>query len=240
MKRVNLLNRIKYSAFPLILLLVIVSSGCVYNNSLFNRTRVYYSPEEIKTDSKERDVNFTVRPDYWHGSPENIRRYVFPVYLSVQNSSVNPIIIEREDIVLLDGSRNQYNALDPDDVANILISTETSGYRVYPSVSVGIGGYYHHGYYYGHHRFPYWDPWYYDDYPFYDYPLTYYRPDYKDIYTEAFQPGKIMPNAKLSGFVYFKKLPSVNDKIVIQVNYRSQDSDEVHSLDFPFSVVVEN
>ena len=189
----------------LLLLTVIIISGCAYNGSM-SKTRVYYAPEEIKTDSTERAVNFTIKPNYWYGSPKNIRKYALPVYMSVENSTDTPVIIEREDIVLLDGSRNQYNTLSPDDIANILVSSETSGYtRIYPSISVGIGGFYNSGYYYGHHYYPYYrNPWFYDDYVYYNYPRAYYRPDYKDIYTEAFQPGRIMPNAKLSGFVFFK------------------------------------
>lgn len=226
----------------IITLLTLILTGCVYNGSLFNKTRVYYLPEEIKTDYNGKVVNFTIRTNYWYGSPKNIARYALPVYLSVENGTDTPIIIEPEDIVLFDGSRNQYNVLSPDDVANIVVSSESSGYtRIYPSISVGIGGFYNHGYYYGHHYYPYYrNPWFYDDYPFYDYPRAYYRPDYKDIYTEAFQPGKVMPNARLSGFVYFKKLPSVTDKIILQVNYRPQDSNESHSLDFHFDIIKTN
>ena len=221
----------------LLILTFIITSGCMYNGYM-SKTRMYYAPEEIKTDNEESAVNFTIRPNYWYGSPKNIRKYALPVYISVDNSSDIPVIIEREDIVLLDGSRNQYNTLSPDDVANILVSSETSGYtRIYPSISVGIGGFYNHGYYYGHHYYPYYrNPWFYDDYPYYDYPRAYYRPDYKDIYTEAFQPGRVMPDAKLSGFVFFKRLPEITEEIVIQVNYRIQDSNESHSLDFHFDI----
>lgn len=227
----------------LFLIILIFTSSCVYNGSMFSQSRVFYTPEEIKTDNTERDVNFTIRPNYWFGSPKNIRKYALPVYISVQNGTDKPIIIQREDIILLDDARNQYNALSPDDVANILLSSERSGYaRIYPSISIGIGGgYYNQGYYYHgyHHRPYYWNSWFYD-YPFYDYPRAYYRPDYKDIYTEALQPGKIMPDAKLSGFVYFKKLPDITEEIILQISYSSEETNETHSLDFHFNVLWEN
>lgn len=225
----------------LLLFLLLFTSGCVYNGKLFDKNRITFSPEQIIRDDNENGVNFTIRTNYWHGSPKNLNRHILPVFISVENNSDTPIIIERGDIVVLDDSRNQYSALPPDDVAKILLSSERYGYsRIYPSISIGIGSYYNHGHYYYGHR--YYHPFYrhrlfYDDYPYYDYPRTYYRPDYKDIYTEAFQPGKIMPDARSSGFVYFKKLTPYTSGMTLQINYRTPDSKELHSLDFYFDAL---
>ena len=76
----------------------------------------------------------------------------------------------------------------------------------------GTGGYYgsRYGIGYGGYGYPYYhSPFYWPyNYAYYnDYYSRYYDQDYSDVFTRALVPGIIRPNARLSGFVFFKKLP---------------------------------
>ncbi len=131
----------------------------------------------------------------WRFSPSDLDRYVLPILVSIENRSKEPVSIRREDIFLLDDKGNQYNPLPPGDVLNMLRK------------SYGLG----FGFSIGYWNYPFGLWW----SPYYAYPPS--EDVYPDIVNKAFVFGEIQPNATLSGFVYFQKLPEDVKEVALSI-----------------------
>ncbi len=121
----------------------------------------------------------------WKYSPSDLDSYVLPILLEVENREKEAVAIKREDVFLLDEKGNQYNPLQPGDVVSML----RGGYGGGLSFSIG----------YWSSPFGVWWS------PYYGFPPQ--DRVYPDIVNKAFAFGEIQPGAKISGFVYFPKMP---------------------------------
>ncbi len=221
-------------------LIAIVLSGCAYYGTRVNKSVIKIEPERIATPKLDDNVNFSIAANAWHGEPKYLKGLITPFYIQIENKTKHNIIISENDFVLFDEFRNQYNPLTPKRVANILVSANRKRYYVYPRISIGIGTSFHHDrfHYYGHHRYPFYRPYYYfDDYPYYDYRRSYYEPDLEGVYSRALTQGAIRPGATLSGYVYFKKVPSDTKELTLEIGYKNEEDKTTHKLDFHFDIV---
>ena len=224
----------------LIPVIAVILSGCVYSGHRANKSVVKIEPERIATPKLDDNVNFYIAVNTWHGEPKNLKNHITPFYIDIDNKTKNNILISENDFVLFDEYRNQYNPLTPKRVANILISANRKRFYIYPRISIGIGTSFHHDrfHYYGHHRYPFYRPYYYfDDYPYYDYRASYYEPDLEGVYSRALTQGAIRPGATLSGYVYFKKVPSDTKELTLEIGYKIEEDKTTHKLDFHFDIV---
>lgn len=205
--------------------------GCAYRNSAYR----IINPQLQTSASDDGEVNITVKAQTWVGSPENLGSYITPFYIELQNNSDKTLSFGYEDFVIFDESRNQYNVLTLQMVSSIIVSKARKKYYFYPSISIGIGtGFYHGGYRY--HGYPYYyEPYFFGYYPGYN-PGIYYITDYGDIFTQALIPGLIYPNARLSGFVYFKNLPHGVRNFTFDVGYKIEEDEKRYVLSFPFTI----
>jgi hypothetical protein len=204
---------------------------------------------QLRTSSKiENGVKVTVRTSAWSRSPSRLRNYVTPFYVEIQNNTNKILNFGYDDLVLFSENRTQYNAFPPATVVEILKSRYQSGYAYYPYPSISLGT----GLFFGRHHFyrpfgfysPFYRPFgFYDYYDYYGYYPYWYPPTYsyrsvdtEDIFTEALIPGSVYPNAKLQGFVYFKKIPKEVQRVTFEVGYTVQGEGGRHTLSFPFEL----
>jgi hypothetical protein len=204
---------------------------------------------QLRTSSKtENGVKVTVRTSAWSGSPSGLKNYVTPFYVEIQNNTGEILTFGYDDLVLFSENRTQYNAFPPATVADVLKSKYQSGYAYHPfrpSISIGTGLFFGRHHYYRPFGFysPFYRPFgFYDYYDYYGYPY-YYPPAYsyrsvdtEDIFTEALIPGSVYPNARLEGFVFFKKIPKEVQRVTFEVGYTVQGEEGRHTLSFPFEL----
>ena len=243
--------KIKFRSVLSVLLLGVIVSGCA---SYGSNTYSIITPEVKSVSSDNNNVQVTVFSNAWNGNPQNLPSYLTVFYIEIENRSPVPITVQYDDIVLIDQSRNQYNALLPDTAANIVSEKSKSKWYFRPSISIGFGsGGYYGGYYGGRYRggygfgiggygygYPYYrSPFYWPyNYAYYNnYYSDYYDRDYSDLFTSGLVPGIIRPNAKLSGFVFFNKLPKEISKFELDFSYRIEGTEKKYNLLFPYSVL---
>ncbi len=198
-----------YSMFFLLFLI----TSCHY--SIDDTLPVFGKPQSYTTDE---GITFSITP-VSKIAGNKVSKYLTVFYVEINNNSDKSIKFGSSDIVIIDQLNTQYNPLNAEYAANII--KENSPPRIYPRFSVGIGtGYFsdYHYFYGRHHFWPYTHfPYYYDDYYYNDY---YYRTQNVDyIYRNALIPGTVKSGARLSGFVYFNKIPKNIHNIKMNMGY---------------------
>lgn len=232
----------------LALLCLTVLTGCA---SYGTGPASLITPEVRSSTSEKNNVTFTISSNAWNGNPESLPKYLTVFYVEIENNSDTAITVQYEDIAVIDQFRNQYNALLPDMASNIIVQKSRSKWYFRPSISIGFGsgGYYGgryrgsygigygvYGYGYPYYRSPFYWPY---NYAYYnDYYASRYDQDYSDLFTKSLVPGVIRPNARISGFVFFKKLPPEVNTFELDITYRTEDPDQRFDLTFPYSVIV--
>ena len=226
----------------IITLILITTIGCASKNLVpISDSGVAY-PEVLRASKTLGEVTVVVNSSPWQGSPENLGRYITPIYVEIQNNSPSSLDLRYDDFVLIDQNRTQFNPLAPQIVADTL-KTVSEGYfgygPNYPTVSIGLGfGYFSGGPFYG--GWPYYGPFYSPFYIYGNYPLGYYPPGYYsppsvgNVFTKALIPGQVNPNAKLQGYIYFQKLPKEVSLATLNVGYRFTGEPVSYKLSFPF------
>jgi len=231
-----------------ILLFTSFLTGCA---SYGSRSYSLITPEVRSSTSDKKNVKITISSNVWAGNPENLPAYLTAFYIEIENNSDLPITVQYDDIALIDQFRNQYNALLPDMASNIIVQKSKSKWYFHPSISIGFGsggyyggryrgsygiGYGGYGYGYPYYRSPFYWPY---NYAYYNnYYSGYYDQDYSDLFTRSLVPGVIRPNARISGFVFFKKLPREVNTFELDISYRVESADKQYNLTFPYSVLV--
>ncbi|NIV43172.1 MAG: hypothetical protein GWN50_12650 [Candidatus Dadabacteria bacterium] len=220
-------------------MITMLVSGCAYSGARANRTVLKITPERIATPKLGNNVNFVIYPNAWRGEPRRLRNHITPFYVEIQNRTDNNVVITESDFVLFDEQRNQYNLISPGRAANIVKTAERKRYRIYPRISIGVDTSYHHDrfHYYGHHHYPFYRPYYFHDYLYPGYRRSYYEPDLENIYSRAITLGTLRPNATLSGYIYFNKIPQETRELTLELGYKEKESKTTHKLDFHFDIL---
>lgn len=195
----------------------------------------------VRAITKSQDgVEITVLPSIWEGNPYFLKHYITPVYVEIKNSNDTEIEFDYKDSALIIFGNLQYSPLSPENAAGILSSSDRQSKPVQLASSIQFGfgfGHFHRFGYYDHYYDPFYDPFY---YPFYY--RDYYYPertvDTSDVYARAITSASIRPGARVSGFLYFKKLPEEVSIVTLQVSYSAAGESEKRYIEFPFSVLV--
>ena len=186
------------------------------------------NPELRSAMKTEQGVTVRVQASAWHWTPSDLDSYVTSLHIVIENDTNSTLTFGYPDFVLFDENRTQYNALTPETVANIFQAAYRSTY-IYPpfyfsgSVFIGSGFFYFSPYYF------------YPFYPWWDYPV-YYQVPLDDIFNQALTPGLLNPNAKLQGFIYFKKLSSKIKNVTLEIGWKVQGEEGRHKFSFPFAI----
>lgn len=225
------------------LMLGITIYGCASNKEL--RTINGYNND---VTSKNVDgINIITKVNYWKGNPE-IKQYVTPVYVTINNNSNKQLKISYEQFSLISSKGERFAALPPFGVTGevsrpallqqyspILVPGFT--YRgfliapfyssIYPEIPVFDEEFYFDPLYYSNY-YNYWDQ------------VQYDLPTPKMI-DNALPEGVLKKGGEISGFIYFEKINNVkSNNIDFKADLiNSKTGNNFAVISIPFSVVNE-
>lgn len=206
---------------------LLLLAGCATPRLTPLANGVVIDPERRSAARTEAGVTVTVQASAWQGTPTYLERYVTPFYVVVQNDTATGVSFSDQDLALFDEQRTQYNPLRPETVAQILRAGQ---YRAYPYAPYFFHtfGFHHFHPFHFHHFHPLFF------HHFYPIVPAYYPSD--DVFTQALLPGVVRPQARLRGFVYFRKLPAQVQRVIFQIGYDVQGEPGRRELSFPFAL----
>ncbi|HWP91149.1 MAG TPA: hypothetical protein VNN20_02985 [Thermodesulfobacteriota bacterium] len=209
---------------------ILLLSGCASRQLVPLPDGGSIDPQFRSSTKSDRGVTIRVQASAWSGRPSDLSSYVTPFYLLVRNDTDKTLFFDYTDITIIDENRVQYNSLPPETVVGIIRADFRPGlfFRPFFSFGLGYGGFYR-PYGFGFNTF-FYDPF----YPGWYYPPAYYSARYDDIFTQAFTPGLLQPNAKFEGFIYFKRIPTQVRYLTVEIGYEVEG--EPRRLSFPFAV----
>lgn len=201
------------------LLAILALAGCAGP-----RLEVATAPAETSVTLFDAGIQLTILPNTWSGYPGDLGLYYTPVEFRIQNDRNEEIHVRYGDFLALDDVANQYRAVPPGEVARALfgarqprgdlVSRPRGGVPLSSPLLAGPGPWWPYGYgpyrgwysYYAYpyYGYPYYGPFYPD--PFYhDYPYWRSRPTGYDILTLGLREGRVLPGARVQGFLYFQQ-----------------------------------
>jgi hypothetical protein len=173
------------------------------------RLEVATAPSRPSVTLTDAGVELTILPNTWSGYPGDLGRYYTPVEVRIRNDRPEEIQIRYGDFLAVDEGRNQYRAVPPLEVARALFGVRSGHPRSHDAMRPrGAALLAWHGPWWPYSSWPYrpWHPWgpYYPDPFYYDYPYLAYRPTGYDILTLGLREGRLLPGARVQGFLYFQ------------------------------------
>ena len=179
---------------------------CVFSSCTIKYVPVA-SPNISITDDyaviKSKDITFAIENQYWIKEPQNLTDYFTTFYVSIKNNSKQKIEINAHDIILLDENENQYDLVSIDFIERMLLPKQIE-YLVIENIDES-------------------------EQPVMDAnqiledqqeALEKWRESQANLITYSLTFGTIHPGARRSGFIFFPRLLSKNNKckIVFQDN----------------------
>ena len=171
-------------------------------------------PSEKSVTLTDAGIQLTILPNAWTGYPSDLGQHYTPVRLSIQNDRNDEIQVRFGDFSAVDEARNQYRVVPPSEVVRALLGAQSPLENPYGGVA---------GWMRARstplvwsaacwpcpswpHRFwrPFSEPFSQD--PFSpDYPYWFARSTAYDILTLALREGRVLPGARVQGFLYFQQ-----------------------------------
>jgi hypothetical protein len=174
---------------------------CVFSSCTIKYVPVA-SPDISITDDyaviKGKDITFAVENQYWIKEPQNLTDYFTTFYVSIKNNTNQKIEINSNDIILLDENDNQYDIVDLEFIERMLLPKQIE-YLVIENIDES-------------------------EEPVMDAKqvledqqeaLEKWRESQANLIIYSLTLGEIHPGAKRSGFIFFPRLLSKNNKCKI-------------------------
>jgi hypothetical protein len=127
---------------------------------------------------KTEEMIFIANHRYWNLEPKNISDYFIAFHITIQNRTAQTIEINSQELSLIDEEGNQYDALPLEYIETLLLPDELR-YEYIPELTETLTQL-----------------------------IENWRDARQNLMRESFHFGRVLPNAKRSGFVFFNKLPS--------------------------------
>lgn len=157
-------------------------------------------------------LRFTALPAPWPGYDQELYRFSIPVQVLIENNSAEEIEVRYADFLLLDEGRNQYRAFSPDEVSRSLPG------RAPTELLLACPGplFFRHPFFFFRGSF-------FDD-PFCC-PSFYPSPRYvvQDLARYAIREGRVIPQGKGSGFLFFQRTPVTTTRRVFDLQWTPFD-----------------
>ncbi len=188
------------------LFIAFVVFGCA-STKIYPKGNVGAIESENRVTITQNNVTLTVLTNTWNRSPYDVVDYYTPMEVVIRNDQEHSIDIDNSDFLLFDDMRNQYRAVNPNAVDQVL------GYDPY---GMGYGRLYAS---FGAGRSRFMRPFFHD--PFF-YPYWYYNPYYfpyyytSDVQKVGLLPGEVRPHAQVRGFLYFQKISPLSKDLTME------------------------
>ena len=226
-----------------VLLAILGLAGCAGP-----RLEVATAPSQPSVTLTDAGIQLTILPNTWSGYPSDLGRHYTPVEIRIQNDRTEEIQVRYGDFLAVDEARNQYRAVPPAEVARALFGARwpygdlPSRYGrmpSYPPLLAWPGPWWPYPYWsyrYPYYGYPYYGPYYPDPF-FYDYPYSWSRPTGYDILTLALREGRLLPGARVQGFLYFQQATQRASLLTLTWVPASADGKPLTTLSAQFRIV---
>ena len=204
------------------------------------RLQMVDSPSQPSTTLNQDGVRLTISPNTWDGYPSDLSRYYTAIQIQIENDRADEIQVRYADFLAVDEIRNQYRAVPPAEVARALFGSR----RPYGSLAGAHAALYaFHGPWWWQPDWPYrYGPPFYS--PFYPYP--YYGPEHPygspratsyDILTFGLREGRILPGARVEGFLFLQQATRVGNLLTLSWVPTTADGTSLPTLTTEFRIV---
>jgi hypothetical protein len=213
------------------------------------RLEVATAPSEASVTLADADVRLTILPNTWRGYPGDLDRYYTPVELRIENDRSDEIQVRFADFLAVDEAQNQYRAVAPTEVARAL----SGGWHPAWAPQGAAAGWAAAGPPLLARRGPWWPypfwphrPWWPHYYPYPYYPYPYYDPYYPyfpargsgyDILTLGLREGRILPGARVEGFLYLQLATRKANLLTLSWSPVAADGKRLATLSAQFRVL---
>lgn len=163
-------------------------------------------------------LRFTALPAPWPGYDQELYRFSIPIQVLIENNRAEEIEVRYADFLLLDEGRNQYRVLSPDEVSRSLLG------RAPTELLLACPG---PLFFRGPSFFR--DPFFFFRASFFDDPFCcpsfYPSPRYvvQDLARYAIREGRVIPQGKGSGFLFFQRIPVPTTRRVFDLQWTPFD-----------------
>ncbi len=147
---------------------------------------------------KSQQLTFAIENKYWIKDPQNLTDYFTTFYVTIKNNTKNRLEILEEDIVLLDEFGNQFDLVSLDYIENLLLPKQIE-YLVIDRIEEAESS--------PADRL--------DILEKQKRTLEKWREAKKNLITYSLHFGTLHPGAQKSGFIFFPKLSSQNNRCKI-------------------------
>lgn len=207
-------------------------AGCA-SRQLVPAPQAQLMPDRHDTAVAESDgVRTTVQSQAWSGSPASLPQQITPLHVTVVNHSDRPVRIAYDDFTLTGSSGFTYSALPPYEITGSVLEPvmvprfSYSGFYVAP---------FYRPFYPG---VPVWaaSPWRYNRYYYNrawaDWPV---RLPTRDMREKAIPAGVLQPGGRVSGFLYFPKLPRETTTVTFKQSLVDSNTQQaIAAVEVPF------
>jgi hypothetical protein len=208
------------------------------------RLEVATAPSQPGVTLTEVGIRLDLLPNTWSGYPGDLSRYYTPIEVRIQNDRTDEIQVRYGDFLAVDEAQNQYRAVAPGEVVRALFgSLEPDGHpgRDGPAgiprgpLLAWRGPWWPYPYRLYGSWYPFYP--YYLDPLYYDYPYGWSRPTGYDILTRGLREGRVLPQARVEGYLYLQQATRRGDLLTLSWTPASPDGKALATLSSQFRVV---
>jgi hypothetical protein len=201
------------------------------------RLEVAAAPSQPSVTLADAGIRLIILPNTWKGHPSDLGQYYTPVEVRIENDRSDEIQVRYGDFLAVDEAQNQYRAVAPAEVARALFGGRRPARPLVRTV---------HGPWWPSPFWPYrpWSPWspYYSPYypsPYYDpyYPYARPRATGYDILTLGLREGRILPGARVQGFLYLQQATQKGTLLTLSWTPVTADGKPLATLSTEFRIV---
>ncbi|MEK6718829.1 MAG: hypothetical protein AABZ16_15200 [candidate division NC10 bacterium] len=179
------------------------------------RLEVTAAPSQPSVTLTDAGIHLTILPNTWRGYPSDLGRSYTPVEVRIENDRTDEIQVRYGDFLAVDEARNQYRAVPPAEVARALYGgrrrSGDTGWALLrrPPAATPLLAFHDPWWPYPYWSYRSWPPFFspYYPYPFPDPDYPYRRPRAPayDILTLGLREGRVLPGARVEGFLYLQQ-----------------------------------
>lgn len=209
------------------------------------RLEVATAPSQPSVTLMDAEIRLTILPNTWNGYPGDLTRHYTPVQIQIENNRTDEIQVRYSDFLAVDDARNQYRAVAPAEVARALFGARWPDGKLpadhgrmppHSPPLAGAGLWWPYGYWPYRPSYPFPAPFYPDPFSS-DYPYWWHRPTGYDILTLALQEGRVLPGARVEGFLYFQLATQQGSLLTLAWSPLSADGKSLATLSAQFRIV---